>query len=92
MKKLIILCSVVLLSGCTTTKLKQGDWEFSRSATGNKTAIGNLEVTRGTNGEFTIKLDSYSNDQVEALRAIAAGVAEGMTKGAAKAATGGVAP
>jgi len=81
-----------LLAGCTTTTMTQGDFRFNRLAIGNKTAIGKLTAEKDTAGVLKVSLESYSNDQVEAIKAIAEGVAKGLAEAAKKGATGGIAP
>lgn len=74
------LCAASIgLSGCISTSVKWKDGEFHRVAVGNKTGVGKLKYNP-TTGQF--ELTGYSNDQTEALAAVAEAVAAGVTKGA----------
>lgn len=77
-KRILILTACVALCGCTVTKYQSATGEkFTRWALGNRTAVGELTVSGDTNGVRTLRLQGYSNDQVEAIAAAAKGAVEG---------------
>lgn len=79
---LVIATSTLLLSGCVVDRYSDASGaKFSRTAFGNRTTIGDLTLTKSTNGITQFRLRGYSNDQVEGLRAVAEGVSEGVVKG-----------
>jgi len=80
MKRLLALNLLILTAGCTTRELVlPGGGSYKSTRIGNKEAIGEVEV-RNPDGTVFI-LRNFASDQVEALRQIAAGVAEGTAKG-----------
>lgn len=79
MKALISLALVALLaSGCAYTKVTDGQFAATRITFGNNIAIGHLTAAHGTN---SITLEQYSNNQTEALAAVAGAVAGAVVKG-----------
>jgi uncharacterized protein YdeI (BOF family) len=86
MKKLftvltISMLSSVWLSACTTIKYSDGSSEFRRTSFGTNLQITELKASTAPNGDRTITLQGYTSDQVEALRAVAEGVAKGFSMG-----------
>lgn len=82
MKLLISTALVGLLAlapGCAYTKISDGQFTATRVTLGNNIAIGHLTAGHGTN---SITLEQYSNNQTEALAAVAGAVAAGVVKGA----------
>lgn len=76
MKAIILL--PLLLTGCTFTRISDGQFTATRWTLGNKTTIGHLVAGRGTN---SITLDQFSNDQVEAMRVATEAAVAGAVKG-----------
>lgn len=76
MKSLIILS--ILLAACTTLRFKDGDSEFFRTSVGTQLQITKLSVTTDAKNNRTIEMHGYTSDQVEALKAVAEGVAKGL--------------
>lgn len=76
MNRLILM--LTLLTGCTTVTYREGDAEFSRTSFGTGLLISRLAVTFDKNGQKTISLEGYSNDQVEALARVSEGIARGL--------------
>ncbi len=76
-----ILVMGLLLCGCVRIGYTAPDgaqFHYTRPAFG-KVVIGKLDVTRGSN---TVHLEGYQSDQVEAMKAVAEGVATGLAKAA----------
>jgi hypothetical protein len=73
--------SVLMLSACTTIRYHDGTSEFSRTSFGTNLQITELRASTAPNGDRTITLQGYTSDQVEALRAVAEGVAKGFSMG-----------
>ena len=80
MNRLIAVVAVALCcAGCVSTSLKTPDgWEAKRTAFGLKAAVGEVDVE---NGPFKARMRGYQSDGVEAIRAAAQGVAEGLASG-----------
>lgn len=80
MKTFLVITLIALTaSGCAYTKISDGQFTATRVTLGNNIAIGKLQAGHGTN---SISLEQYSNNQTEALAAVAQGVAAGVIKGA----------
>jgi hypothetical protein len=73
--------AVLPLSACTTIRYQDGSSEFSRTSFGTNLQITELKASTAPNGDRTITLQGYTSDQVEALRAVAEGVAKGFSMG-----------
>ena len=70
---------LVLLSACTTLTYRDGTSEFSRVSFGTNLQIAELRASTAPNGDRTIMLYGYKSDQIEALKAVAEGVAKGLS-------------
>lgn len=80
MKSILSLALVAFVAtGCSITRIQDGSFVASRMTLGNNIAIGHMTATHGTN---SITLEQYSNNQTEALAAVAGAVAAGIVKGA----------
>lgn len=78
MKRILVLIpSLVLLSGCTTTTYTDTQVTFKRTSFLTQQQIARLEKK----GDGLV-LEGYVNDQVSAAAAIARAAAEGAVKGA----------
>ena len=67
MKRYLVVLTM-LLTGCSSLNYDDGQTKFSRSSFGNKTSIGKIEVALGSNGVKTVRMEGYSNDQIEAIK------------------------
>jgi len=74
----IVFLMAAAISACTTLTYRDGTSEFSRTSFGTNLQITELHASTAPNGDRTISLQGYTSDQVEALRAVAEGVAKGM--------------
>jgi hypothetical protein len=75
--KLIILAALAAFStGCTTTKYREGDTEFSRTSFLNRQSIGKVEMKAG---EKSLTIEGYSNEQTEIAAAVAGSVAKALS-------------
>lgn len=80
----LLAAAALLASGCNHISYKRGDVSFSRTAFGSKTTIGDLSVdVDPANGVLHLGLKGYESDQVQAIGAVAKGVAEGLGKAVA---------
>jgi hypothetical protein len=79
MRNLLIFFVIAALSGCTTVRYQDGTSVFSRTSFGTNLQITELRASTSPNGDRTITLQGYTSDQVEALRAVAEGVAKGFS-------------
>lgn len=78
MKRLLLLIpSLVLLSGCTTTTYTDAQVTFNRTSLFNKAQIGKLQKTKDG-----ILLEGYVNDQVTGAALITGAAVEAALKGA----------
>lgn len=76
---LSLLAAATMLAGCVTTEFTTPDgWTAKRRAFGLNASVGEVEVR---NGEFSARMRGYQSDGVEAIRAAAQGVAEGLANG-----------
>jgi hypothetical protein len=73
------IASLLSLSACTTIRYQDGTSEFSRTSFGTNLQITELRASTAPNGDRMITLQGYTSDQVEALRAVAEGVAKGFS-------------
>ena len=73
--KLILSLSACLLVGCTTRSITYNGATYKSVRFANKETIGGVVIT--TPDGTTFKMDTYSSDQVQAVGAIAEGVAKG---------------
>jgi len=74
-KHLTVIMAVSILTGCSTINYEDAETKFSRTSFGNKLSIGKLEV-ESKDGLKVVKMEGYSNDQVEAIKiAVEAAVA-----------------
>lgn len=72
---------LVYLTGCTVIEYRDGESSFKRTSFGTQLQITELNATTDKKGNRKITLQGYTSDQVEALKAVAEGVAEGAMKG-----------
>lgn len=80
MIKAVLVClPILMLPACAVTRITDGTFTAYRATFGNKTAIGHLQATHGTN---SLVLDQYANDQVEALTAVTAAAVSAAVKSA----------
>jgi hypothetical protein len=77
----LAIATAALCPACTTIKYKDGTSEFTRTSFGTNLQIMELKASTAPNGDRTITLQGYTSDQVEALRAVAEGVAKGFSMG-----------
>ena len=75
----IAASAVLAATACTTLTYRDGTSEFSRVSFGTNLQITELRASTAPNGDRTIMLYGYKSDQVEALKAVAEGVAKGMS-------------
>jgi hypothetical protein len=73
---LVALFVSLLSTGCTTTKYREGDTEFSRTSFLNRQSIGKVEMKAG---EKSLTIEGYSNEQTEIAAAVAGSVAKALT-------------
>jgi hypothetical protein len=73
------ICSALSLAACTTIRYQDGTSKFTRTSFGTNLQITELRASTAPNGARTITLQGYTSDQVEALRAVAEGVAKGFS-------------
>lgn len=73
---LAITVAACLWAGCTHRKIEYGGVSYTSTRLLNQETIGGLTVT-STNG-VVFKMDAYTSDQVQAVGAIAEGVAKGL--------------
>lgn len=74
MKTLILI--PLLLAGCVRTSFNPSTGAFNRVSFGTQAKFSELVIQSGTNH---VSLKGYTSDQVESLKAIAEGVARGLT-------------
>ncbi len=82
-RNLLTVAAIVLLAGCTHTKIKYGEALFDRWSFANKVNVPKLNiVTVDTNGVTNnVTIEGYSNDSTEALGVVAESAARGAAKG-----------
>lgn len=81
MTKPILTAVALILSGCAIDRYTDPSGAtFARYALFTDLEFGTLEVEAIDNGK-RFRIDALKSDQIEAARAIAQGVAEGVTKG-----------
>lgn len=80
--KLILAVTVAscLWAGCTSREIYYGGAYYKSVRLGNKETIGGVSIT--TPEGVTFKMDTYSSDQVQAIGAVAEGVAKGLAASA----------
>jgi hypothetical protein len=76
--KLILSVTVAacLWAGCTHRRIEYGGATYTSTRLLNRETIGGVTVA-STNGVI-FKMDAYTSDQVQAIGAIAEGVAKGL--------------
>lgn len=80
------LYAVLAFTGCTTISIKAPDGTVvERTSLFTDSSIGDLSGSKSENGRVTFSLHEYKSEQIEAARAIAEGVSEGIVTGASKA-------
>jgi hypothetical protein len=80
MKRLLPILVLLSLSGCVHTTYEEGGVKFSRTQVLTTQQIGDLSLGVDGAGKKTLRMKGYSNEQTEALAAIAEGIARGATK------------
>jgi hypothetical protein len=80
MKKLVTFLALPLcLLACTTITYKDGSAVFTRTSFGTQLQIMELAASTDEHGRRTVRLEGYTSDQVQALKAVAEGVAKGLS-------------
>lgn len=72
---------LMILTGCTTITYEDGAAKFTRTSFGTQLQITELKATISDKGTRTIKIQGYSSDQAEGMKAVAEGVAAGVVAG-----------
>lgn len=89
-KLLLTLLSLILLTGCTITKIEVGDKKFTTYRFLDWTKVGKIDVAyppHGGTNNITITINDYHSDREKALQDLAPiveSITEGIVKGAAK--------
>lgn len=75
---LVVIASIAsaCFSGCTTRTISYNGATYKSVRFANKETIGGVTIT--TPDGTTFKMDTYTSDQVQAVGAIAEGVAKGL--------------
>lgn len=63
--KVCLLILAILPTGCTTTKLTDGTWEFSRKSFGAKMQLQDFEIIKPDGTRLRMK--GYASDQAQAI-------------------------
>jgi hypothetical protein len=78
---LIIGFAVFMLAGCSTIRYREDGVEFERVSFGTQTQISEFTVNRDPSGRITFGMKGYQSDQVQAIGAVAEGIAKGLSEG-----------
>jgi len=70
--------SAAWLAGCSQITYRDRGVEFTRTSFGTQTQITELTAKINPEGANSIRLQGYTSDQVESLKAVAEGVAKGL--------------
>jgi len=81
LQSILIIGLILILIGCSEVVYKENGAEFKRVSFGTQTQVSEFTVGRDPGGKITFEMKGYQSDQVQAIGAVAEGVAKGLAQG-----------